>query len=228
MKKLSNVRGLILLLVAIFVATALGLSLKAFNRSASGQGQKDEKLVSRDTSKEEPFTFDDLKINNKKIKLHTKFKVDDLNKADNSEANQINEKKPITSDDWLHDLEFKLINKSETPIISFVIQISFPETAPNGSVYAYQIRLGQIPNYPRKTGEPIFLIKGDSAHIKFDDEKIKGLKKLLSRGGYNLENLTKADIGIRNIIFNDGKMYNQSEWYTPDPNAPGKYNPIKP
>jgi hypothetical protein len=228
MKKLSSIRGIVLLLVAIFIATTLVLSLKAFNRSTVGQEPKVEKIVSRDMSKEEPFTFDDLKINSKKIKLHTKFTIAELNKTDDIDSKPNDEKKLITAEDWLHDLEFKIINKSDTPIISITVQLAFPETLPNGSEYTYSIRLGQWPNSPRKTGEPILIIKGDHTHIKFRKETLDDLKKFLSRGGYNLENLTKVNIGIRNIVFKDGRMWSQSDWYSPDPNVPGKYNMVNP
>ena len=98
----------------------------------------------------------------------------------------------------------KIKNNSRKRIIYFAWQLEFPETATSGNVMAFQAAYG--PSRFRKPTDyenqnPI--AAGDAFEVGLTPKKFEQLKAFIGKR-HSLKSLTKADIRILDIHYDDG------------------------
>jgi len=103
----------------VFCALVLTLSLVTFGltslvlEAAANRTyrQSQEKVIEKTTYPKEPFEITDIKVKGNKIKVGEKFENSD--------------------DDWIKDIEFKITNRFDKPIIFFLLTLRFSDPASN-------------------------------------------------------------------------------------------------
>jgi hypothetical protein len=84
----------------------------------------------------------------------------------------------------------------------------------------------------RKYGQKLSLKPGETITFTLSAKKQASLKNFLASGGFQLASLNKLVIRIDYIIFEDGMMWEQGNWYKPvegeepAPGKPGKYERV--
>jgi hypothetical protein len=198
--KVSNRLLLVLVVVSMvplfFVSRTLFISIAQTN-------DKKEKKFTKETFKNEPIEFIELKSNGKKFKLNEKL---------------------TQEDDWLKDFTINFKNISDKPITYVSIIINFPETRSNGLPMSYIIKFGVHPDFPNKNNDELKMVApNEIAQISLSPERYEKVKAFLATRHHLLRDLTEANVTIQTIFFADGANWFGGTISRPDPNRPGKY-----
>ena len=180
--------------------------------------QSDEKLIERKVLPREPLEVSDLRVKKVKVVPSQKFS-----------AMSLSEKAGGPIEDWLENLEFSLKNTTDRKITYILLEIQFPETEVNGPMMVNHLRIG-IP--PKASGEqskyyePLDLNPENKFTYTLPARELKLMKEFLALRKFHLEDLNKAIIKIAYVIFYDGIMWFNGDYYRPNPNVQGGYERI--
>lgn len=198
--KVSN-RSLLILIVLLMVP--LFFVSKALFTGIAQTNEKKQKKMTKETFKNEPIEFVELKSSGKKFKFGEKY---------------------IQESDWLKELTFDFKNVSGKTITYIGVAIIFPETQSTGVTISHSLSYGIPPNFPESEyNKSKLLIPNETAQIGFSAESYKALKNFLATRNHTLTDLTQAHLTIMSVFFEDGTKWGAGDMYRPDPNKPGKY-----
>lgn len=201
--KVSNKLLLVLIVISMF---PLFFVSRALFISVAQTKDKKEKKVTKESFKNEPIEFIELKSNGKKFKLDEKL---------------------TQEDDWLKDFTINFKNISDKPITYVSIIVNFPETRSNGLPMSHIIKFGVHPDLPNKNNDELKMVApNEIAQINLSPERYDILKAFLATRHHLLKDLTEANITIQSVFFTDGTNWFGGAISRPDPNRPGKYIPV--
>lgn len=136
---------------------------------------------------------------------------------------------------WLNDMTLYIKNRTDKPVASATVLLSFPETGNghNQPMYVYHIRLGRIPAadaYEGRTGKPLRinpaakplnLKPGQEVAVHVADY-IDGIKAYVEKA-MPLYYATTVGVSINACTFTDGLRYSAGAYSLPDPSHHGKW-----
>jgi hypothetical protein len=174
--------------------------------------QSDEKVIERQRHQNEPFEISDLSVQATNVLLGEKFNISKIPE----------------SRDWLKDLQFTIKNKSDKQITYFVYSLRFPQGVIHGGQLLNPMDVGVPPSPLRSITEnkPLVINSEDTFKVALPDKELTLIKKVLSREGHDLADLTTVILRIEFIIYEDGMRWEGGHWYKPNLIEPGKYERI--
>ena len=128
--------------------------------------------------------------------------------------------------DWLKDFTIKFKNKSDKAITYLKIELDFPETKSSGNIMAFPLSYGISPISSAKNDKEKPIQSGDDVELILSDTKFEALKTFIETR-HPLNSLSKVDIRIVFILFDDGTAWSSGNFMRPDPNNPKKFIPIE-
>jgi hypothetical protein len=127
------------------------------------------------------------------------------------------------SDDWPRRLALEVENTAAQPITYLQINLNFPETKMSGNMMSYPIEFGARPSLGGSAAarKPLRLMPGEKLQIDFNDHYDE-LERFI-RIRHTMNQISKAQVEIGFIIFEDGMAWAAGDFLRPDPNNPRHY-----
>jgi hypothetical protein len=171
--------------------------------------QEQERLIDKETWRNEPIKILKLKTRGKAIELGKKF----------SEG-----------DDWLRGLTASVENISDKLVSRIELHLSFPRPKGTDSEetpeYLVSMIYGKEPSPDADNQKQV--LPGESVDVKLLEANLPFIKTDLKNLGYP-EKITHAQIMVNSVTFSDGTMWAGGIILYPDPDNPGqKRNPLLP
>lgn len=164
---------------------------------------KSEKIITKESFKNEPIEIFELKSDEKTVKLKESF---------------------VQENDWLKDFTLKFRNVSGKSIVYVSTVIGFPETDSTGNRMVYYLKYGVNPLVKNNTkDEPELLAPDETAKLLLSVEKYTKLKNFLATRRHWLKDLTEIHLTIVSVYFDDGTHWSAGTTFRPDTNRPGKF-----
>jgi hypothetical protein len=189
-------------LISLSVAVVIALIAGSFDPTVGQQSQ--ERVIKRmPVEKNEPLEIVATKVNGEIITFGQKF---------------------TANDEWLKTLIFTVKNASNKRILFASIELFFPRA--EGSKPMFDVFYGnwQLRSRPPQQGEHLVgVAAGDTVDIGFSDQRFAGLTRFLNDGNLG-QNITKVDVRIGGVIFEDDTMWSRSEYLRRDPSNPRRWN----
>jgi hypothetical protein len=131
-------------------------------------------------------------------------------------------------DDWMRGVVITLKNTSSKTIVSLSVGIDFPHATSHGSTMSYTVSLGRQPGLrPEvKIPERPPIKSGESFQIGFSEQEFANLSRFLNEQT-PLSQLSRAEISIGMVYFDDGTAWSTGAMMRPDPNDATRWFPIK-
>jgi hypothetical protein len=201
---------------------ALATAPRNVKKQESSQ-QPDEKVINLTKYETQPVVLNNLSVKNAKLEFYHKFN-----------AKTLAEQKGGLVEDWIEDLEFTIKNESNKVITSITVQFEFskqliPEprlTAPN---IAYPHTIGPPPEATQdevKYFEPLVLNPGEEFTLRLSTKQFNIIKKALAFNNYQLADMSRIDLRITRVVYNDGISWSNGRNFRKNPNWPGGFEPI--
>jgi hypothetical protein len=129
-------------------------------------------------------------------------------------------------DDWMRGVVVTLTNISEKRIVSFIFDVNFPETTATGNRMVSNISYGRMPVLPVevKIAERPAIEPGASVQISYVGETFEKLEGFL-KSRHPLYQLSRAEIGVSKVYFDDGTAWSVGTWMRRDENDPRRWIP---
>lgn len=167
--------------------------------------QADERVIVRlPIEKNEPLVILETKVNGRSIPLGQKF---------------------TANEDWIRGLVFVVKNTSDKRILFASIDLFF--ASPISAKARFEVFYGSwaLQNRPPKPGEQLAgMLPGETAEIGFSDQRFAGFTRFLQ--DISLVTVSKIDMRIGSVIFEDDTMWSRSEYFRRDPINPSSWNSI--
>jgi hypothetical protein len=220
----SRRNEMVLLMVVCATSAMLGFALgsnKPVNAKASRPlpaAQSDEKVIEKKAVADEPIELSNLSVKKVAIAPSQKFRITTLT-----------EKGAGHVEHWLEDLGFTIKNNSDKQITYILLELEFPETGSNGPMMVNHVRIGIPPSASKdelKYYKPIAIDPGAKFEFTLSNKELNLLMDFLALRRFQLAELNKLVIKMAYVIFDDGVMWSQGDFYRPNPNARGGYERI--
>jgi hypothetical protein len=185
--------------------------------------QSDEKVINLTKYETQPVVLTNLSVKNAKLGFSHTFN-----------ARTLAEQKSGLVEDWLEDLEVTIRNESNKVITSVTVQFEFseqliPETSVSAPNIAYPLTIGPPPEATKdevKYFEPLVLNPGEEFTLRLSAKQFNSMKKALAFKDYQLGNMSRVDIRMTRIVYNDGIFWSNGRNFKRNPNWPGGFEPI--
>lgn len=128
-------------------------------------------------------------------------------------------------EDWLKDFSITFKNISDKSIKYFKIALDFPETKSTGSVLRFPLEYGNRSKFGVRASYDKRVQPGESFELMLSDEKFNSLKSIIGRR-QELDSLTKIDLFIEFVLFDDGMAWSGGYFMQPDSKNPNSFYPI--
>lgn len=132
----------------------------------------------------------------------------------------------VQKSDWLKDFSIVFKNNSAKSISYLKIDLDFPETKTTGNIMAYPLSYGSNSAISVKNEKDTPIKSGENVELILTETNFEALKKFIETR-HPLDSLTKMDIRIVFILFDDGTAWSSGSFMRPDPNNPKKFIPIE-
>ena len=130
--------------------------------------------------------------------------------------------------DWLKDFSVRIKNKSEKRIVFFSWGLEFPETEATGNRMIYMLYYGVSPYRKPKDYENEGPIPaGETFELAIDQKKYERLKAFVGTRHW-LDGLTRAEIRILSIHYDDDTGWSAGSSTKRDPNNPKRFISVTP
>lgn len=130
--------------------------------------------------------------------------------------------------DWLKDFSVQIKNKSGKRIVFFSMQLEFPETEATGNRMVSLMYYGAIPyRKPEDYENEPPIPAGETFELAIDQKKYERLKAFIGTR-HALDTLTRADIRIMSIHFDDDTGWSAGSSTKRDPNNPKRFITVTP
>lgn len=189
---------------ALLLAAAAGMFFLVKGFSA-GAGQAQGKLVDQQRFENEPVEVVEVKAKGKRVKIGKRFDDDD---------------------DWVKGMAWTVKNTSSKPITYMAVSLDFPETKSSGNVMTFTLRYGQNLRAPALSGEPIYLMPGDTMPVALSDLKYEELQKFIELR-HPVKSLREVSLRMFEVRFADGTVWSGGSFFKPDPNNSKKLVPVE-
>lgn len=170
----------------------------------SSSHQDKEKRIERLSYDNEPVEISKLKANDNVLELGKKI--------------------PDT-DDWLKHFKIEFKNKSDKIIVYLCYDLDFPETKETGNIFAFPLCYGINPFVNKNNDNKQLLEPGDVAEVQLTDAKLATLKEIIERR-QPFSGISKINIRLSFIAFEDGTAWSGGSMLRPDPNKTNRFIPI--
>jgi hypothetical protein len=127
--------------------------------------------------------------------------------------------------DWLKEFNVKFKNKSAKAITYLKIDLDFPETKSSGNIMAFPLSYGHNPMFSLSNEKVEKVKAGEDVELILTEKKYEALKTFIETR-HPLESLSKIDIRIVFILFDDETAWSAGNFLRPDPNDPKRYIPV--
>lgn len=124
--------------------------------------------------------------------------------------------------DWLKDLSVEIRNTSDKNIVYFEVGLDFPETKDSGNKMSFPIRYGVSPLSKVRNDKEQLIKSGESITLRLTSEKYEVLKSFIETR-HLLDSLSKVDLRISFILFDDGTAWGGGNFLRSDPNDKRKF-----
>ncbi len=198
-------RRRILLFVIAFSMLPLFFVSRAVIVGFTQTKDKNEKEIKKFTFDNEPVEIVTLGNNQKSFKLDEKF---------NQET------------DWLKGFSLEFKNKSKKPITYLSIEVDFPETKSTGNIMSFPLSYGLSPMRMGKKQDVKTIKSEETVKLELTERKFETLKSFIETRQL-LDNLSRVDIRIVFVLFEDGTGWSSGHLVQPDPNNPKKFIPVE-
>lgn len=174
-----------------------------------GFGQQQERLIDKESWRNEPIKILNLKTKDKSIELGTKFSEDD---------------------DWLYGLTVTVQNTSDKAIAQIDFRLIFPRpgggSTPETANYAAHLIYGKDPADVSPQEVLKLVSPGEKVDVKLLEVNVPFIKEDLEKLGYE-QPVKHARIVLRAVTFvDDSEWAGDDDLLYPDPNNPKrKLNP---
>jgi hypothetical protein len=189
------------ILLPIIVSVFLIVACIVMNIPAGLTQQGQERLIEKESWRNEPIQIVKLKTKGKDIELGKKF---------------------LEVDDWLRGLTARVKNTSDKPISRIELMLSFPRPKATDSdelpTYSVLMVYGKEPSLEAQNQEQV--LPGESVDVKLLEVNLPFIKIDLEKHGYP-EKITRARIMVEAVTFNDGTTWSGGKILHPDPDNPG-------
>jgi hypothetical protein len=169
-------------------------------RAISQTSDHKEKLITRENGSLEPFEVLNIKSDQSPIEFGKAQRVDG---------------------DWLKGFSIVYRNDTNRKIVCFTLDMVFPETKQTGPRMAYTLSYGLPPISGKKSDKFPVVQPGETLRLGLDTIEHEALKTFIGKR-QPLESLTKVDLSISVVYFEDGTAWG-GEYLVPDPNKPGRF-----
>lgn len=130
--------------------------------------------------------------------------------------------------DWLKDFSVRIKNKSEKRIVFFSWELEFPETEATGNRMVFTMYYGVSPYRKPKDYENEGPIPaGETFELAIDQKKYERLKAFVGTR-HTIDTLTRADIRILSIHYDDDTGWSAGSSTKRDPNNPKRFRSVTP
>jgi hypothetical protein len=172
-----------------------------------GNGSRNGKRIAKMLSFQDLLIFEKLEVDGRTIPLNDEF---------------------AAGDDWMRGVVLSLKNSSSKTIVSFSLDVDFPETKRTRNMMRYTISHGRQPGLrPEvKIPERPAIKPGESFQVGFSEQEFANLNRYLGEQT-SLGQLSRAEIGIGMVYFDDGTAWSMGNMMRPDPNDPRRWIPIE-
>jgi hypothetical protein len=127
--------------------------------------------------------------------------------------------------DWLKGFSITFKNKSDRTIVYFKVAMDFPETKSSGNILRFPLTYGVRGKSTNQDARAKPVKPEEFFDLTLSDEKFESLKTILARR-QELDSLTKLDVFIEFILFDDGTAWSGGNFLVPDPADPNKHYPV--
>lgn len=161
--------------------------------------------ISRTAEMNEPIKFVGMRLDNKPIAFDENFSV---------------------ASNWLQGLSLRVKNDSGKTIEYFSITLDFPETTETGSMIGGSIQYGQFLLNSTTIGNKAegSVGAGETFEMVLNEKHYVNLKNSIdSRQPF--DNLTRVNIRISSIYFDDGTKWGSGQYFKQDPEDPKRWIP---
>jgi len=127
--------------------------------------------------------------------------------------------------DWIKSLRLKVKNKYSKTITFIGLDFDFPETSTTGIMMMHQLFIGQRSDAKfTQNNPPLSLPPNRDVEIALEPE-FQSIKRLLEARNGPIENINHIVIRIRDVMFDDGTLYANGNFWQPNPdqNSPHKW-----
>ena len=178
---------------------------------ALGFAQGQERLIDKESWRNEPIKILKLKTNGKAVELGKKFSEED---------------------DWLKGLTVIVENISNKAIARIELDLTFPRpdggSSPETAIYVVPLIYGQDPSDVPAPEAQKLLLPGENVDVKLLEVNLPIINRHLKGLGYP-DKITDVKIRVHSVTFIDGSDWAGGELFYPDPNNPKrKTNPKYP
>ncbi|HEY0658963.1 MAG TPA: hypothetical protein VGD05_10840, partial [Pyrinomonadaceae bacterium] len=129
--------------------------------------------------------------------------------------------------DWLKDFTMKFKNNSDKPITYMRVEIDFPETKSSGNIMSFPLSYGTSPLFAIKKEVVTSIKPSENVELHFSEKQYNSLKTFIETR-HLIDSLTKVDVRIVFVFFEDGTGWSTGHLIEPDPNNPKKFIPTPP
>lgn len=159
-----------------------------------------EKQIIRPNERNEPFEVTNIQSDEKSIQFGKTFRQDG---------------------DWLNNLSISYINKTKKSIVSFSLNLFFPESTETGNILMYSIMCGTPMSRALKGDRSEVFSSGDTITLSVGPQEYKKLKDFIERR-QSLESLSKVELRVGFVLFDDGTAWD-GQYRIRDPKHPGRW-----
>jgi hypothetical protein len=193
------------ILMFIFVLSLVPLFFisKSMFTGLTQIANKKEKKVTKETFKNDPIEFIELKSNGMKFNLNKEF---------------------TQQDNWLKDFTIKFKNVSGKSVVYADIAIGFPETESTGQRMGMSLNYGVNPRAQKEeNGNEIkLLLPGEIGEVSLSPKRFTILEKFIATR-HSLSSLKQLHLTTIVVYFEDGTYWSAGSVFRPDPNNPKKF-----
>lgn len=188
---ISTLSVVLLIIIAMIVPRFVG----------SVQQEQQERLIEKESWRNEPIKIVKLKTKGKDIELGKKF---------------------LEEDDWLRGLTANVRNITDKPISHIELHLSFLQPKGTDSEKAPEFVTSMI--YGKEPSPDVedqkWVLPGEIVEIKLLEANLPLIKTALKNLGFP-EKITHVRITVDTVTFNDGSTWANGKILYPDPDNPG-------
>jgi hypothetical protein len=163
-----------------------------------------KKVMAQSFTRNAVVEFDEIFAGTKRVKLNEAFDA---------------------PDDWLSNVVLRVKNTSKKPIVYLEVNINFPETRASGAMMSYVMRFGQKPGIKGQDFANPLLIPALSTY----DVRLSNFYPQIKQFVENrteLKNLSRQELEIGFVVFEDKTAWAAGDFFTQDPKDPTRYHNV--
>ncbi len=196
-------RKLLLVFVVILMIPVFFVSREVFIGFAQTKDKKEVKRAAFSFSNE-PVEIVSVGNSRKTVKLNEKFTQDM---------------------EWLKGFKVIVKNKFNKDITYILLKLEFPETTASGNIMVFPLNYGNSPIAAVKNEKVEAVKPGKTVELALTEKNYEQLRSFIETR-HLLDDLSKAEVRVGIILFEDGTGWSAGDFVRQDPDKPGKFIPL--